>query len=47
MQKAAELKKYDIAIVTAELAKSKAAEAGNDQYVKFNEDNISKWKGLL
>jgi len=43
----AELKNYKVAIATAELAKSKATEAENNQYIKFNEDNITKWKGLL
>ena len=43
----AELKKYEQAIATAEISKSKAQEAGNDQYVKFNDENIAKWKEML
>jgi tetratricopeptide (TPR) repeat protein len=40
----AELKDYKAAIETAELSKAKAQEAGNQQFVKFNEDAIAEWK---
>ncbi len=40
----AELKDYESAIETAELSKAKAQEAGNQQFVRFNEDAIAEWK---
>lgn len=40
----ADLKKYKDAIASAEKSKSMAAEAGNNQYVKFNEESIAQWK---
>ncbi len=40
----AALGNYKKAIATAMLAKQMAEKAGNAQYVKFNEDNIAKWK---
>lgn len=40
----ADLKKYKEAIATAEKSKKMAQEAGNQQYVKFNEDSIAEWK---
>lgn len=42
----ADLKKYKDAIATAEKSKSLAAEAGNQQYVKFNEASIAEWKKM-
>lgn len=40
----ADLKKYKEAIATAEKSKKMAQEAGNQQYVKFNDDSIAEWK---
>lgn len=39
----AALKDYKGAIATAETGKLRAKEAGNQQYVKFNEDAIREW----
>ena len=39
----AELKDYKGAIASAETSLSKATEAGNKEYVKFNEDAIAEW----
>lgn len=41
------LKDYKGAIKTAELSKKKAQEAGSDQFVKFNEEAIAKWKKMM
>lgn len=35
------------AIATAEVAKTKAKDAGNEQFVKYNEDSIAEWKSKL
>lgn len=35
------------AIQTAELGKTKAAEAKNDQFIKYNEDSIKEWTKAL
>ncbi len=40
------LKDYKGAIVSAETSKARAKEAGNDQFVKFNEDAIAEWKAM-
>ena len=40
----ADLGKYKEAIATAEKCKTKAQEAGNDQYVKYSEESIAEWK---
>ena len=42
----ADMKNYKEAIVTAEICKKKAQEAGNDQYVKYSEDSIAEWKKM-
>jgi hypothetical protein len=39
----AELKDYKGAIQSAEASKQRAKEAGNDQFVKFNDEAIAKW----
>ncbi|MDH4069869.1 MAG: DUF2911 domain-containing protein [Ignavibacteria bacterium] len=41
------LKDLEGAIATAEVAKTKAKDAGNDQFVKYNEDAIAEWKAML
>ena len=40
------LKDYEGAIATAQQAKEKAREAGNLQFVKYNEDSIAEWSKL-
>lgn len=40
----ADLEKYKDAIASAKKSKSMAAEAGNQQYVKYNEESIAQWK---
>jgi hypothetical protein len=40
------LKDYKGAIASAEISKERAKEAGNDQYVKYNEDAIAEWKAM-
>ncbi|HEX9657571.1 MAG TPA: DUF2911 domain-containing protein [Bacteroidota bacterium] len=42
----AALKDYKGAIASAETSKAKAKEAGNDQFVKFNDDAIAEWKKM-
>ena len=42
----AELKDYKGAIASAETSKARAMEAGNAQFVKFNEDAIAEWKKM-
>ncbi len=40
------LKDYKGAVASAETSKARAMEAGNKQYVKFNEDSIAEWKAM-
>ena len=40
------LKDYKGAIASAEISKGKAKEAGNEQFVKFNEESIAEWSKL-
>jgi len=40
------LKDYKGAIASAEIGKAKAKEAGNAQFVKYNEDAIAEWKKM-
>jgi len=40
------LKDYKGAIASAEIGKTKAKEAGNAQFVKYNEDAIAEWKKM-
>lgn len=42
----AALKDYTSAIAAAETSKARAQEAGNIQFVKFNDDAIAEWKQL-
>lgn len=42
----AELKDYKGAIASAEVSKARAKEAGNEQFVKVNEEAIASWKGM-
>jgi len=42
----ADLGKYKEAIKSAELSRNLAQEAGNDDYVKMNTDNINKWSKM-
>jgi len=42
----AALKDYKGAIATAQTGKARAKEAGNDQYVKFNDDAIAEWSKM-
>lgn len=42
----AKLKQYGKAIEVAKESKKLAEEAGNKQYVKYNEENIAKWSGM-
>jgi hypothetical protein len=42
----AALKDYKGAIASAETSKSRAKEAGNDQFVKFNEEAIAEWSKM-
>jgi len=42
----AALKDYKGAIASAEQSLSRAKEAGNDQFVKFNEESIAEWKKM-
>ena len=40
------LKDYKSAIASAEMSKERAKVAGNEQFVKINEDAIAEWKGM-
>jgi len=40
----ADLGKYKDAIATAELCKTKAQEAGNQQYAQYSDESIAEWK---
>lgn len=42
----AALKDYKSAIAAAETSKARAKDAGNAQFVKFNEDAITEWKKI-
>ena len=42
----AKLRDYKGAIASAETSKQKASDAGNRQFVKFNEDAIAEWKTM-
>jgi hypothetical protein len=42
----AALKDYKGAITSAEMSKTRAKEAGNDQFVRFNEEAIAEWKAM-
>jgi len=42
----AALKDYKGAIASAETSKSRAKDAGNDQFVKFNEESIAEWSRM-
>ena len=42
----AELKDYKGAIASAQTSLSKAKEAGNKEFIKFNEDAIAEWSGM-
>jgi len=39
----ADMGKYNDAIITAEISLAKAKEAGNDDYIKMNNDSIQEW----
>lgn len=39
----ADMKKYDDAVKTAEISLAKATEAGNDDYIKMNNESITEW----
>ena len=42
----AELKDYKGAIASAQTSLSKAKEAGNKEFIKFNEDGSAEWSGM-
>jgi hypothetical protein len=42
----AALKDYKGATASAEISKSRAKEAGNEQFVKFNEESIAEWSRM-
>ena len=42
----ATLKDYKGAIVSAEMSKERAKTAGNEQFVRFNEESIAEWKAM-
>ncbi len=42
----AALKDYKGAIASAEMSKARAKEAGNEQFVRFNDEAIAEWKAM-
>lgn len=42
----AKLGRYKEAVAAAEKSKTLATEAGNNDYIKINSDNIAKWSGM-